>query len=92
MGVGLNLSVLAGLPAFGRVRDFFPSPLPGAGMNRRRKKSEPRVPFGHPGLCIRHPLRGLGGVAIASISLRQAVFSSSTTILGHYTSPPFRAT
>ncbi len=42
------------------VRDFFPSPLPGAGMNRRRKKSEPRVPFGHPGLEIRHPLRGLG--------------------------------
>jgi hypothetical protein len=24
----------------------------------------PRVPFGHPGLFIRHPLRGLGGQVI----------------------------
>ena len=64
MGVGLKPSVLAGLPASGRVRVFFPSPLPGARMNRRRKKSEPRVPFGHPGLEIRHPLRGLGGQVI----------------------------
>ena len=72
MGVGLNLSVLAGLTASGRVRVFFPSPLPGAGMNRRRKKSEPRVPFGHPGLKIRHPLRGLGVIAIDSKNILPA--------------------
>ena len=29
-------------------------------MEKIRDKSAPRVPFGHPGLAIRHPLRGLG--------------------------------
>jgi hypothetical protein len=29
-------------------------------MEKMGRKSQPRVPFGHPGLEIRHPLRGLG--------------------------------
>jgi len=48
-------------------QDFFPSPSPRAGMEEKKEESPPRVPFGHPGLEIRHPLRGLGGMAIASI-------------------------
>jgi hypothetical protein len=64
MGVVLNLSVLAGLPASGWVQNFFPSPFTRAGMEKKKEESPPRVPFGHPGLDIRHPLRGLGIIVI----------------------------
>jgi len=66
------------------MRIFFPSPFSRAGMEKKKEESPPRVPFGHPGLAIRHPLRGLGVQVIDSKSVLP-VANFSTTILGHYT-------
>ncbi len=39
-------------------------------MEKKKEESPPRVPFGHPGLEIRHPLRGLGVQVINSKSIQ----------------------
>jgi hypothetical protein len=49
--------------------DILASPFSRAGIEEMREKSQPRVPFGHPGLEIRHPLRGLGGKAIVAMNI-----------------------
>jgi hypothetical protein len=58
-----------------RKGDILASPFSRAGIDEARERSQPRVPFGHPGLAIRHPLRGLGGKEIASMSTPPVAFS-----------------
>jgi hypothetical protein len=49
-------------------------------MKKMREESSPRVPFGHPGLEIRHPLRGLGV---------QVIDGKSVLSIAIYSRPPF---
>jgi hypothetical protein len=56
----------------GCLGDILPSPFTRAVMVGKREYQQPRVPFGHPGLAIRHPLRGLGGEGLDSMNMMPA--------------------
>ncbi len=45
-------------------------------MVGKREYQQPRVPFGHPGLEIRHPLRGLGGEGLDSMNIMPVAFQN----------------
>jgi len=51
-------------------------------MEEKRETRQPRVPFGHPGLEIRHPLRGLGGKLIDSINIMPIAFDKRQLFRG----------